>query len=228
MATIAFDVYGTLINTDAVVSQLREWIGSQAEVFSQTWRSKQLEYSFRRGLMRRYETFAICTRHALDYCCVEYDVSFSAEQKDALLQSYRGLPAFADAEESLVALKAGGHRLFAFSNGTSEAVEEVLRASGLRERFEGVVSCDTLKTFKPNPDVYHYFMKEAGDSNDAWLISGNPFDVIGAVSAGMKAAWVKRSDRAVFDPWGIEPTATVATLSELCEDGSLLFHRPTE
>jgi len=129
MATLAFDVYGTLINTDAVVSRLREWIGSQADVFSQTWRSKQLEYSFRRGLMRRYETFAVCTRQALDYCCVEYDVSFSAEQKDVLLQSYRGLPAFADVEESLVALKAEGHRLFAFSNAAAEAVEEVSRTS---------------------------------------------------------------------------------------------------
>ena len=64
MATIAFDVYGTLIDTDCVVSQLREWIGSQADVFSKTWRSKQLEYSFRRGLMRRYENFAVCTRQA--------------------------------------------------------------------------------------------------------------------------------------------------------------------
>ena len=208
--------FRTLINTDGVVSRLREWIGSQAEAFSQTWRSKQLEYSFRRGLMQRYENFAVCTRQALDYCCAEYDVSLSAEQKDTLLQSYRVLPAFSDADESLVALQAEGHRLFAFSNGTTEAVEEVLRASGLLKRFEGVVSCDALATFKPNPDVYRYFMKEAGDSNDAWLVSGNPFDVIGAVSAGMKSAWVKRSDRAVFDPWGVEPTVTVATLSELC------------
>ena len=56
MATIAFDVYGTLIDTDGVVSQLREWIGSQADVFSQTWRSKQLEYSFRRGLCGAMKT----------------------------------------------------------------------------------------------------------------------------------------------------------------------------
>lgn len=217
MATIAFDVYGTLINTDGVESQLREWIGSQAETFSKTWRSKQLEYSFRRGLMRRYETFSVCTRHALDYCCAEYDVSFSSEQKDTLLLSYRSLPAFADVEESLGALQAEGHHLFAFSNGTSEAVEEVLHANGLFEWFEGVVSCDALKTFKPDPDVYHYFMREAGDSKDAWLVSGNPFDVIGAISAGMKSAWVKRSDRVVFDPWCIEPTVTVSTLSELCE-----------
>jgi 2-haloacid dehalogenase len=217
MATIAFDVYGTLIDTDGVVDRLREWIGSRAEVFSQTWRSKQLEYSFRRGLMRRYENFAVCTRHALDYCSAEYKSFFTAEQKDALLQSYRALPAFGDVEESLVALKAGGHRRFAFSNGASEAVEEVLQANGLRERFEGVVSCEALETFKPNPDVYRYFMREAGVSSDAWLISGNPFDVIGAVSAGMKSAWVKRSDRAVFDPWGIEPTLTVGSLSDLCE-----------
>ena len=217
MATLAFDVYGTLINIDAMVSQLREWIGPQAEEFSQTWRSKQLEYSFRRGLMRRYETFAVCTRQALDYCCAEYGVSFSEGQKDALLQSYRALPAFGDVQESLSGLKAQGHRLFAFSNGTSEAVQEVLQANGLCEWFEGVVSCDTLKTFKPNPDVYHYFMAEGGDSNDAWLISGNPFDVIGAVSAGMKSAWVKRSDTAVFDPWGVEPTVTVKSLNELCE-----------
>lgn len=217
MATLAFDVYGTLIDTDGVVSRLREWIGPQAETFSETWRSKQLEYSFRRGLMRRYENFAVCTRHSLDYCCAKYEVSFSAGQKDALLQSYRALPAFGDVEESLVALQAKGHRLFAFSNGSVEAVEDVLQANGLRQWFEGVVSCDALATFKPNPDVYHYFMREAGDSNNAWLISGNPFDVIGAVSAGMKSAWVKRSDRAVFDPWEIEPTVTVNTLSELCE-----------
>ena len=60
-------------------------------------------------------------------------------------------------------------------------------------------------------------MREAGEAKDAWLVSGNPFDVIGAISAGMKSAWVKRTDRAVFDPWGIEPTLTVPTLSELCE-----------
>ena len=147
----------------------------------------------------------------------EYDVSFSEGQKDALLQSYRALPAFGDVQESLSGLKAQGHRLFAFSNGTSEAVQEVLQANSLREWFEGVVSCDAVKTFKPNPDVYHYFMAEGGDSNDAWLISGNPFDVIGAVSAGMKSAWVKRSDTAVFDPWGVEPTVTVKSLNELCE-----------
>ncbi len=56
-----------------------------------------------------------------------------------------------DADEIPVALKAGGHRLESFSNSVTEAVEEVVRASGLRERFEAVVSCDAIKIFKLNP-----------------------------------------------------------------------------
>jgi FMN phosphatase YigB (HAD superfamily) len=40
-------------------------------------------------------------------------------------------------------------------------------------------------------------------------------DVIGAISAGMRAAWVQRSKDTIFDPWGIEPTITVSNLGEL-------------
>jgi len=50
--TLAFDVYGTLIDTHGVVAALTEMIGKQAQGFSQSWRDKQLEYSFRRGLMQ--------------------------------------------------------------------------------------------------------------------------------------------------------------------------------
>ena len=49
--TIAFDVYGTLINTSGVFQLLQKMIGAQALPFMELWRSKQLEYSFRRGLM---------------------------------------------------------------------------------------------------------------------------------------------------------------------------------
>ena len=38
--------------------------------------------------------------------------------------------------------------------------------------------------------------------SDTWLVSSNPFDVIGAISAGMCAAWVKPTPDALFDSWG--------------------------
>jgi 2-haloacid dehalogenase len=216
--TLAFDVYGTLIDTQGVVAAVRDMVGHKAEKFSLTWRDKQLEYSFRRGLMQKYENFAVCTSDALDYTCTYCKAPLTKEQKNELLGIYHVLPAFEDVKVGLAHLKAAGFRIYAFSNGSEDAVEILLDAAGIRDSFLGVVSVDDLKTFKPNPAVYSYFLRKSGaSSSSAWMISGNPFDVIGAISAGMKAAWVKRSPEMVFDPWGIEPTITISSLSDLAE-----------
>jgi len=214
--TLAFDVYGTLIDTHGVASALQGIVGDKAKDFSHTWREKQLEYSFRRGLMRNYETFAVCTSNALDYACAFYEARLTEEEKNLLLGSYRSLPAFKDVEGGLLKLQEHNYRLFAFSNGTADAVDNLLVAAGIRDYFDGVVSVDDLKSFKPDPAVYSHFLRESGaKGSDAWLISSNPFDVIGAISAGMRAAWVRRSKSVIFDPWGIEPTITVENLGEL-------------
>ena len=214
--TLAFDVYGTLIDTHGVLSKLEKIIGAKAKEFSHTWREKQLEYSFRRGLMQNYENFAICTKHALDYTSKYYKFSLTKEQKHELLDAYRTLPAFKDVENGLTCLKRANFRLYAFSNGSAEAIETLLIAAGIRNFFLGVISTDDIRSFKPNPAVYSHFLRKSESSgSNAWLISSNPFDVIGAISAGMNAAWVQRSREAIFDPWGIEPTITVRSLVEL-------------
>ncbi len=225
--TLAFDVYGTLIDTHGVVSKLQGIMGSKAKDFSATWRDKQLEYSFRRGLMQNYENFAVCTRNALDYTSSYYNSPITTEQKNELLDSYRTLPAFKDVEDGLTRLKAANFRLYAFSNGSEDAVETLLAAAGIRDFFLGVVSVDDLKSYKPDPAVYCHFLRKSGASgSSAWLISSNPFDVIGAISAGMRAAWIQRSQTAIFDPWGIAPTITVNSLHELNEQIS--GYQPTD
>ena len=214
--TLAFDVYGTLIDTHGVITALQAHLGPRAGDFSRAWRDKQLEYSFRRGLMQQYEPFSVCTSQALDHTCSRFGLNLSPENWKQLLDAYRTLPAFKDAGEGLARAREAGHRLFAFSNGSADAVEALLSQAGLRDFFLDVVSVDEMKSFKPNPGVYAHFLRRAGASgSDAWLISGNPFDVIGALSAGMRAAWVRRSPEALFDPWGIEPTLTVDSLSDL-------------
>ena len=215
-ATLAFDVYATLIDTHGVDSKLREMIGPQAAAFSRTWRDKQLEYAYRRGLMQNYRNFAFCTSSALEFTCSYFRISLSNEQTSELLGIYRLLPPFDDVERGLIQLKSAGYRMFAFSNGSREAVEELLVGAKLREYFLGILSVDDMRTFKPNPAVYSYFLRESGASGgDAWLISGNPFDVIGAVSAGMKSIWVRRSEDQIFDPWGIDPTLVVNGFDDL-------------
>jgi 2-haloacid dehalogenase len=48
-----------------------------------------------------------------------------------------------------------------------------------------------------------------------WLISSNPFDVIGAKACGLRTAWVQRDRKRVFDPWEYEPDLVVHGLAEL-------------
>jgi len=219
--TLAFDVYGTLIDTHGVVVMLGKHVGAKAAEFSRLWREKQLEYSFRRGLMQNYQNFALCTSNALDYTAAYFKASLSQDDKQQLLDAYKVLPAFDDVKEGLEQARKSGFRMFAFSNGSAEAVQALLINAGIREYFIDVVSVDEMKSFKPNPGVYCHFLRRAGASGaDAWLISSNSFDVIGAISAGMRAAWVKRSPDALFDPWGIEPTLTLTSLLELTQIGA--------
>lgn len=211
--TLAFDVYGTLIDTNGVVDLLKTMVGDKANSFSQTWREKQLEYSFRRAAMINYVSFAVCTSQALDYACAYYKELLTQGQKNSLLSIYKVLPAFEEVKSALTILKEEGYHLFAFSNGQSSAVENLLDNAGIKDLFLGIVSVDDIKTFKPSPGAYAYFLRSANvQGEEAWLISSNSFDVTGSISAGMKSAWVQRSPDVLFDPWEIKPTMIVNSI----------------
>ena len=219
LTTLGFDVYGTLIDTHGVIGELEKMIGAEhAPGFSQAWREKQLEYTFRRGAMRKYLDFGICTRQALDHTAETLKHALSDDQKEKLIAAYDTLPAFEDAESGLSVLHDAGHELFAFSNGQAEAVETVLENAGIRKYFAGVVSVDEINTFKPNPDVYHHFLKTThSTAGNTWLVSSNGFDVIGAVAIGMQAAWIRRSAAVILDPWEFSPTVILDSLDGLAD-----------
>ena len=114
--TLAFDVYGTLINTSGVFNSLQDLIGDQAQPFMDTWRNKQLEYSFRRGLMNAHVDFSTYTKDALEFACQVLNINLSTLQKNQLMEEYKLLPTFSDVDKGLEDLKASGHKLYAFSN----------------------------------------------------------------------------------------------------------------
>jgi len=217
--TLAFDVYGTLIDTNGVVVALQEMIGNQAAEFSRVWREKQLEYTFRRGLMQRYRSFSVCTRDALNFTCAALNIDLGMKDKQRLMDSYGVLPAFSDVVKALDGLKTADYRLYAFSNGKADAVKALLDHAGILDHFIDVISVDEIQTFKPDPAVYFHLLKRCNSAPESsWLISGNAFDVIGAKSAGLKGIWLKRTAAAVFDPWeGFAPDASIPALTELDE-----------
>ena len=214
--TFAFDVYGTLIDPHAVGAELAHLVGERAPAFSASWRSKQLEYSFRRTVMDDYRDFAVVTADALDATCAAFAVTLSAERRDHLLAAYRELDAFPDAVSGLQGLRGAGHALYAFSNGKPDDLAALLTHAGLDPLLDGVVSVDAVGVFKPSARVYTHFNHATRSTPErTWLVSGNPFDISGAAACGWNTAWVRRSEDAVFDAWTGPPTATLASLAAL-------------
>lgn len=217
-STLAFDVYGTLIDPFDISTKLKEYIGDKAPQFALIWREKQIEYLFRRALMQDYKDFPTCTRQALEYTDARLQADLSDAAKDTLMEKYRVLPAYPGVPEALEQLKARKCHMYAFSNGHPDDLEHLLEHAGLSEHLDGIVSVHSVQSYKPDPAVYQHFLDSTdAEAEDTWLVSGNPFDVIGAQASGWNTAWLRRDPTAIFDPWDVKPTITVAELRELAD-----------
>ncbi len=215
---IGFDVYGTLVDPVAMGQHLRALIGDQANAFGQLWHDKKVEFAFRRALMEQYQDFSVCTRQALQYCLHQFGVELSEQEQQALMVEFSNLAAFEDVVTGLQALKAQGHTLAVFSNGPEAAVRTLLDRAGVLPHLDDVISVDDLRTYKPSPKVYQYLMQRTNATADnCWMISSNPWDVIGGKCAGLKAAWVQRDPAKLFDPWDVQPDLVVTDLVELSQ-----------
>jgi 2-haloacid dehalogenase len=215
VAVLAFDVYGTLVDPIRVWTRLQQYAPAGAVQIAELWRQKQLEYSFRLTAMEQYRDFGWVTARALEYALAATGTSLTRPQIDGLLAQYDDLERFADVGPGLEALRQRGLEMVAFSNGSPRMLAAVLASAGLAKSFSQVVSVDDVRAFKPSPRVYQHLLASVGQPPErVMLVSSNPFDVIGAMAAGLRAAWVNRAG-APFDTIGGPPTLTVASLTEL-------------
>jgi 2-haloacid dehalogenase len=112
-SVLAFDVYGTLIDPFRMEDHLRAFFGGRAKEATELWRGKQLEYSFRRALMKKYENFDVCTEQALRFVSRQFNVPLEEETLRNLLEQYLRLPAYADVPEALEQLESRGFKIVA-------------------------------------------------------------------------------------------------------------------
>jgi 2-haloacid dehalogenase len=215
---LAFDMYGTLVDPLRIWTQLEQYLPESIAVrVAEIWRQKQLEYSFRLTVMERYEDFEQVTRKALEYALAAVNGQLTLEQKQHLMQQYNDLALFPDVQSGLEQLQARGHTMVVFSNGTPAMLRAIMQSAHLEAYFQGFVSVDEIKVYKPSPKTYQLVANRVQRRlEEVRLISSNPFDVIGASNAGMQATWVNRS-HGLFDTLGEQPPMVVATLEELVE-----------
>jgi 2-haloacid dehalogenase len=208
-----FDAYGTLFDVHSVLAQCEDAFPGIGQQLTKLWRSKQLEYTWLRSLMGRYEDFWHITKDALVYSCQSLGLQCSPQQIDRLLRSYLTLSPFPDAAPALDRLT--GTRCAILSNGTPQMLDNVVRHAGFEGRFELVLSVDAVKVYKPHPAVYGMAVLRLGlERNEIGFVSSNAWDVVGAKAFGFQTFWLNRSN-APLDILGATPDKTISTALEI-------------
>ena len=204
-----FDAYGTLFDVHAAIARHRAAAGPDADRFSEIWRTKQLEYTWTLTLAGRYSDFWALTQQALDYT-FERVPTVDRALRGKLLEAYLKLDAFPDARQVLRDLKARGDRTAILSNGSPDMLTSVVESAGVKEHLDAVLSVDTVRMFKPRPEVYALVTDRfAVKPSEVTFVSSNRWDVMGAAAFGFRCVWVNRSgmpnEYAAFQPAAVVP-----------------------
>lgn len=175
----------------------------------------------------RYVDFSQVTRNALMHALAEHGEHLDDHEIETLVDGYNYLTLFPDAKPTLSRIEADSNiHAVLFSNGTERMVTHaVMHCEDLQAIattvFEGQVTADQVERFKPTRNNYNHLAEKVGKSpsqmNEIWLISGNPFDIVGARNVGMNAIWLDRAGKGWQDACvpELQPTAIVQSLEQI-------------
>jgi 2-haloacid dehalogenase len=234
---VVFDAYGTLYDVQSVAAITDEAFPGYGEIINQIWRIKQLEYTWLRSMMQRYEDFSVITRESLAYTLRCLGLNNDAGVFERIMEKYLHLDLYADAKATLATMK--DRKLAILSNGSTDMLNSLVRNTGLDRALDATISIDSKRAFKPSPESYKLIEANLGiPPAQVLFVSSNPFDACGAKAFGLKVAWIervtgeamalacKKSDlvppltmfkaiRMQMDELGLEPDFRIKALAEL-------------
>jgi 2-haloacid dehalogenase len=188
---VVFDAYGTLYDIQSVASVTEEAFPGYGEIITQVWRIKQLEYTWLRSLMRRYEDFSLITRDSLAYTLKILGLEYDSAAFERIMDKYLHLDLYPDAMAALSAMQ--GRKLAILSNGSTGMLNALVANSGLDRVLDATISIDSEKIFKPAPEAYRLIETRLGvPPAEVLFISSNPWDACGAKAFGLNVAWIER------------------------------------
>lgn len=234
---VVFDAYGTLYDIQSVAATTEQAFPGYGDIITQIWRIKQLEYTWLRTMMHRYEDFSVITRDSLAYTLRCLGLHADPAAFSRIMDKYLHLDLYPDALAALSQMQ--DRRLAILSNGSTGMLHALVNNSGLDKVLDATISIDRARMFKPSPQAYGLVEQTLGvRPADVLFVSSNPFDACGAKAFGFRVAWIERvtpedmalacrtSDvvppltlfkaiRMQMDELGLEPDHRIAALSEL-------------
>lgn len=220
-----FDTYGTLFDVSSAARALAEAPGQEAlrrhwQALSESWRAKQLEYSWLRAITGVHADFWTVTGDALDWALERHDLDGGAGLRGDLMALYRRLSAYPEVAGVLAALRGAGVRAAILSNGSPEMLADATASAGLDAHLDAVLSVEAAGVFKPAAAVYDLVGARYPDMAraDVLFVSSNGWDVCSAAGYGFATLWVNRAGAPV-DRLPAGPDATGSDLRAVLARG---------
>jgi 2-haloacid dehalogenase len=204
-----FDAYGTLFDVTSatrIVANEEEYSSfpNHSVKVSNSWRIKQLEYSWLRNIMHEYIDFWQITKDALDFALEENQIK-NEKLRQRLLDVYWNLSAYPEAQDVLTTLKANNIQTGILSNGSKEMLNSAVVSANLKNYLDKIISIDGIEIYKPDPKVYQMVIDQFNCKiEEVLFISSNGWDIAGASKFGFTTLWINRNlipkDRLTFMP----------------------------
>ncbi|MEK9967895.1 MAG: haloacid dehalogenase type II [Ferrovibrio sp.] len=188
-----FDAYGTLFDVSAAARALASELGPHWQPLADTWRAKQLNYSWLRSLMGAHVDFWQVTADALDFAMDERGIR-EAGLRQRLLDLYFNLACYPEVPDMLRRLKDAGLITGILSNGSPPMLEAACRSAGLDSLIDHLISVEDVGIYKPDPRIYRLAMERLMLPAAAIAFhSSNGWDIHAGKRAGFFAIWINRS-----------------------------------
>lgn len=187
-----FDAYGTLFDVAAAARSLADELGAHWQPLAETWRAKQLNYSWLRSLMGAHVDFWQVTADALDFALEERGLQ-DTRLRRRLLELYFNLACFPEVPAMLRQLKEAGLVTGILSNGAPAMLEAACRSAGIDTLIDHLISVEEVGIYKPDPRVYRLAIEKlALPANSIAFHSSNGWDIHAGKRAGFYAIWINR------------------------------------
>lgn len=159
------------------------------------WFGRSLRDAFARECAGAYQPFAKVLASSLSVLSRSRGVDLAQSAIEELVAFFAELPPHDDVRPALELAKSERIRVAVLANGGSAGTRKAFANAGLADLVEAFVSADDMEHFKPAPPAYLYAARELNVApQSCTLISAHGWDILGALHAGLSAAFVQRAD----------------------------------
>ena len=194
-----FDVNETLLDLTKMKKQVGDALGGKDELLP-LWFTTMLQYSLVTSASGDYKPFGQIGAAALQMVAANNGITISEENaREVIVNAMQNLPPHPEVKEALLQLKQAGYKLVAFTNSSTEGLKNQFENAGLTDFFDEQLSVEETRKFKPFTETYLWGASKMGvNPEECMLIAAHGWDVYGAMSAGLRAAFVARPGQQLF------------------------------